>query len=276
MGQAFWQRAALTVSLVLQAGSAFSQDMQLVERGRYLAAIGICESCHTPKDAQGVSLDGRAFAGGHRVGGILGSNITPDRETGIGAWSDQQIIDAIRNGKRPNGETVRPPMGVFFYRSISDDDALALVAYLRTLQPISNEVKRVEGRGPAPVFAPVHDVPAPNRQDRLAYGRYLGETVAHCYQCHTPRKDGMPDLSRAGAGGNTYTARGGGQVTASNITEATLSTWTDDEIKSAITKGLRPDGSTLAAVMDFDLYSQFSPDDLGALVAYMRSVPVTK
>jgi len=269
-------RAVIAGAFVFMACSALAQDAAEVERGRYLAAIGICDSCHTPQDAQGSSLNGMELAGGHRVGGILASNITPDMDTGIGAWTDQQIVDAIRNGKRPNGETVRPPMGVFFYRNMSDQDVAAIVAYLRSIPAMRNRVERIESRSPAPTLAPVQSVSAPDRNDRLAYGKYLGETIAHCYQCHTPRQNGLPDLTKLGAGGNAYTARGGGQVTAPNITQANLAAWTDDQVKAAITKGVRPDGSKLAAVMDFDSYERFSAGDLDALVAYMRSVPAVQ
>ncbi len=273
MGLFAFGRFAFAGAIALVGSSALAQDASVVERGRYLATIGICDSCHTPHDANGSILKGMELSGGHRVGGLLSSNITPDKDTGIGAWTDQQIIDAIRNGKRPNGETVRPPMGVFFYRNISDLDMAAIVAYLRSVPAVRNRVERVESRAPAPVFAPVQDVSAPDRSDKRAYGKYLGETIAHCYQCHTPRKEGLPDMARWGAGGNAYTARGGGQVTAPNITQTNLASWTDEQVKLAITKGVRPDGSTLAAVMDFDLYAVFSPADLDALVAYMRTVP---
>jgi mono/diheme cytochrome c family protein len=141
---------------------------------------------------------------------------------------------------------------------------------------VRNKVERLEGRGSTPTFASVTTAAAPDRRDRVAYGKYIGETIAHCYQCHTPRKDGLPDLSKAGAGGNTYTARGGGQVTASNITQAALAGWSDEQIKAAIKKGVRPDGSNLSAVMDFELYDKFASDDLDALIAYMRSVPAMK
>ncbi len=273
MGLFAFGRFAFAGVLAFVGSSALAQDASLVERGRYLATIGICDSCHTRQDAQGAVLKGMELAGGHRVGGLLSSNITPDEDTGIGAWTDQQIIDAIRNGKRANGETVRPPMGVYFYRNISDLDMAAIVAYLRSVPAVRNRVERLESRAPAPVFAPVQDVSAPDRSDKRAYGKYLGETIAHCYQCHTPRKEGLPDTARWGAGGNAYTARGGGQVTAPNITQTNLASWTDEQVKLAITKGVRPDGSTLAAVMDFDRYANFSAADLDALVTYMRTVP---
>ena len=266
--------AGIAIWVSLAAGAAaFAQEALSIDRGQYLVTIGICGSCHTPKDAQGNSIPSQFLGGGHRVGGIFASNITPDKDTGLGAWTDAQIVEAIRNGRRPDGEPVRPPMGVHFYRGLSDADVQAVVAYLRTVKPVRNLVERVESRGPSPTFDPVANVSAPSRSDKLAWGQYVGETIAHCFQCHTPRKGGLPDRSRLGAGGNSYTARGGGQVAASNITPAHIGTWTDDQLKDAITKGVRPDGGQLAPVMDFEMYAQLTPYDLDALVAYIRSLP---
>ena len=122
----------------------------------------------------------------------------------------------------------------------------------------------------------VASVPEPDKSDKLAYGRYIGETVSHCFQCHTPRgKDGLPDLKKAGSGGNTYTARGGGTVIASDLTPTNkvgIASWTDEQIKVAIREGLRPDGGQISAVMEFDMYAQMTTDDLDALVAYLRTI----
>jgi hypothetical protein len=96
-------------------------------------------------------------------------------------------------------------------------------------------------------------------------------------QCHTPRgKDGNPDLTRLGAGGNTYNLRSGaGGAVSANITPSNpngLAKWSDDALKRAITHGVRPDGSKLANVMDFELYEQMTAEDLDALVAFLRSL----
>jgi mono/diheme cytochrome c family protein len=116
-------------------------------------------------------------------------------------------------------------------------------------------------------------VPEPDHADAKVYGKYLAQTVAHCFQCHTPRNEGRPDLTRRGAGGNTYTAPGGGTVVATDITPSHLGPWTDDEIKRAITKGARADGGQLVPVMDFELYNRMTPADLTMLVAYLRTIP---
>ena len=260
-------RIFLVIALLLVTTGARAAD-DPVARGKYLVTIGICTSCHLPN-----------FAGGRKTGGILSANITPDRETGIGAWTEQQFLDAIRNGKRPDGAPVRPTMGVFWYHGLTDTDARAIFAYLRTVAPVHTTFARSPDSRPPPKYAPpVATVPDVARSDQLAYGRYIGATVAHCMQCHTPRgKDGNPDLTRLGAGGNTYNLRGagGGKAVSANITPANpdgMARWTDEQVKRAITHGIRPDGSKLAAVMDFELYEQITPEDLDALVVFLRSL----
>jgi len=269
---AFLAWLALLCVVIVGGDAARAAERAEIERGAYLVAIGICESCHTPKDADGRSITGKHLAGGHRVGGLLSSNLTPDLETGLGGWTDEQIIASIRNGVRADGAPVRPPMGVFFYRDLSDEDMRAIVAYLRSVPPVKNAVERAPARGPIPSYEAVKTVSSPDSQDKIGYGRYLAQTVAHCMQCHTPRINGSPDTSRYGAGGNSYTARGGGAVMAPNITPTRLASWSDDQIKAAIVKGVRPDGSQLAAVMDFELYARMSEQDLSALVGYLRSL----
>lgn len=257
----------LSPSLVLAA------DPMMIKRGEYLVTIGICASCHSPKSPDGKIVPGQHLAGGQRVGGLLSSNLTSDFETGLGSWTDDQIIASIRNGTRPDGGAVRPPMGTFFYRDLSDDDVKAIVAYLRTVPAVKNSVERISAQRAASDLEPVQEVASIDPENRLARGRYIAVTVSHCFQCHTPRVNGLPDMSRMGAGGATYTARGGGTVVAANITPFQLGSWTDDQIKSAITKGIRPDGGQLVGVMDFSMYARMEPDDLSALVAYLRSIP---
>jgi mono/diheme cytochrome c family protein len=236
-----------------------------IARGKYLVTIGICGSCHLPN-----------LAGGRKTGGIISANITSDKESGIGAWSEQQIVEAIRNGKRPDGSNVRPPMGVFFYRGLSDTDAHAIAAYLRQAPAVRTTFERAPVTGTPVVFGPtVTSVPDPSRSDKVAYGRYIAVTVAHCMQCHSPRVQGLPDLTRLGSGGNAYTGRDGRAAVAANLTPGNptgIATWTDDQLKQAITTGVRPDGSKLVPVMDFEFYEQMTPDDLDALVSFLRTL----
>jgi len=234
-------------------------------RGKYLATIGICSGCHLPN-----------LAGGRKTGGIISANITSDPDSGIGKWSEQQIVDAIRNGKRPDGSDIRPPMGVFFYRELADTDARAIAVYLKQSAPVKTTFERAPVSGPPPKFGPpVVSVPEPSHADKLVYGRYLAVTVAHCMQCHSPRVQGLPDLTRMGAGGNGYTGSDGRTALSSNLTPGNpdgIVTWTDAQLKTAITTGVRPNGSRMVPIMDFELYEHMTPEDLDALVSFVRAL----
>jgi mono/diheme cytochrome c family protein len=257
--------AALPLTVLpLSATGARAADDQIA-RGKYLVTIGICGSCHTPN-----------LAGGRKVGNLVSANITSDSASGLGGWSEQQIVEALRNGKRPDGSDVRPPMGVFFYRDLSDTDAHAIAAYLRQVPAAPTSFQRAPVSGPPPKFgATVTSVPDTPHSDKLAYGRYVAVTVSHCMQCHTPRVGGLPDLERMGAGGNGYTGADGRTAVSANLTPGNpggIAGWTDAQVKQAITKGVRPDGSKLVPVMDFDFYEQMTPEDLDALVGFLRSL----
>jgi mono/diheme cytochrome c family protein len=256
-----WIGLLSAVVVVTPAGAADSA----VERGKYLVTIGICGSCHQPN-----------LAGGRRTGGILSANITSDKETGIGGWSRQQIAEAIRNGKRPDGSRIRPPMGIFFYREFSDSDAQAIADYLLTVPPVRVDFKHSPVSGPVPELPPAPAiVPDPPPGDTIARGKYLAVTVAHCMQCHSPKAAGLPDLARMGAGGNGYRAADGRAALSANITPGNpdgIVKWTDEDLKKAITTGVRPDGSHMVPVMDFEFYSQMTAADLDALVRFLRTL----
>jgi mono/diheme cytochrome c family protein len=257
---------AVATALILGLASTAARAADdPVTRGKYLVAIGICGSCHMPN-----------LAGGRKTGGIVSTNITSDPDQGIGKWTEQQIVEAIRNGKRPDGSDVRPPMGVFFYRDLSDGDAHAIAAYLKQVPAVQTTFERAPVSAPPPKFGPtVTSVAEPSHADKLAYGRYLGVTVAHCMQCHTPRVQGLPDLARIGAGGNAYTGPDGRSAVANNLTPGNADgvvKWTDAQLKAAITTGVRPDGSNMVPVMDFSSYAQMTPEDLDALVGFLRTL----
>ena len=255
------------IAVLVLASTGARADEGAVERGKYLVTIGICQGCHLQN-----------LAGGRRTGGNISANITPDPETGIGSWTDEQIIEAIRNGKRPDGSRVRPSMGVFWYNDLSDTDVRAIVAYLRSVPPVhlKHERSAQPGRLPA-ARPPVKSVPDVPRTDKVAYGNYLFSAVAHCMNCHMPRGEGdaPPDFTKPGAGGNTNNVPGGGVAISANLTPGNpngIAKWTDDQVKQAITNGIRPDGSKLIPVMDFELYEHFTPEDLDAIVMYLRSL----
>lgn len=251
----------------------------LLERGSYLMrGIVACGNCHTPKGPEG-ELPGMELAGGFLMEDApftaYAPNITPDRETGIGAWTDAQIIAAIREGRRPDGTIIGPPMPIALYRSMSDRDVEAIVAYIRALKPVRNEVPRTVYRIPLPPsYGPaVTTVPEVPRDDKLAYGAYLAGPLGHCIECHSPMAPTGPDWEhQTGAGGMEFPGPWGVSV-AANITPTNLGDWTDAQIKTVIATGVRPDGSRLLPPMGVDYYRNITPDDLDAIVAYLRSLP---
>ncbi|MEO8299373.1 MAG: c-type cytochrome, partial [Burkholderiales bacterium] len=159
---------AAAMLLATCAMAAQAAGDKRVERGRYLVeSIAGCGNCHTPQGPNG-PLAGKALAGGllfkEAPFDAVSANITPDPETGIGKWTDAQIALAIREGKRPDGTLIGPPMPFGLYRGISDNDVAAIVAYLRTVPPVKNAVPKSVYRMPLPpAYGPpvgkVADVP---------------------------------------------------------------------------------------------------------------------
>jgi mono/diheme cytochrome c family protein len=271
-------RLALVGGFAMTAIEAHAEAV--LERGKYLmSSIVACGNCHTPKGPDGQPIAERELSGGAAMNSpvfhAVPGNITSDRETGIGAWSDAQIIDAIRNGRRPDGTLIGPPMPIAFYRDMSDSDAQALVAYLREVRPASNKTEKSTYKIPLPAsYGPaVTHVADADAADKLAYGRYLATGLGHCMDCHTPLVRGRNDMARMGAGGNTFGAPGGGVITSSNLTPANphgVATWTDAELKTAIRTGIRPDGSALVQLMAFPWYKNIGDADMDALVSFIR------
>jgi len=275
---------SIVAAALLAAGETHARAQTYRERGAYLVnAVAVCGNCHTPRDAAGKPIDGKELSGGREfdiaAGHIVGSNITPDRETGIGTWSLGQIVYALRNGKRPDGSTIGPPMPFAFYRDLSDRDAEAIAVYLKSLKPVRNAVSRPQYKRPLPAsYGPtVGHVPEPNRSDPVAYGGYLAGPVAHCMECHTPRNGPQLDMERLGGGGREFPdfANPGAQTVSRNITpdpESGIGKWSDADVKASILLGIRPDGTKLAHTMPFAEYNGMTSDDLNAIVFYLRSL----
>ena len=255
-----------------------------VERGSYLVnSIGACGNCHgrdaafnrTPDLAGGVAEDREG------VGHVVFSNITPHPETGIGKWTEADIVVALRNGKRPDGSIIGPPMPIPMYRQLSDHDAEAIAAYLRSLKPVNNALTRSQYKVTLSSYgSPVTHVDEPVTTDKVAYGSYL-VGFGHCVLCHTPPGDGKPfNMNVAFAGGREFAREGDIEPSVSrNITsdpDQGLGKWTDDQIKDAITKAIRPDGTKLAGPMPYDWYAKMTPGDLDAIIAFMRTIKPKK
>ena len=253
----------------LLAAPAFGQDPKLLERGKYLMdSIVACGNCHGRNLAGGMVFDEQPFK-------AYASNITPDPGTGIGKWTDAQLAKAIREGIRPDGSVIGPPMPVMFYRGLADEDLRAIVAYLRAQPPVKNAVPKSEYRIKLPPsYGPeVKNVRAPSRKDAVKYGEYLAGPLGHCMECHTPWVKGVADMKKAGAGGNAFRGPWGVAV-ARNLTphESGLKDWTDAEIERAIRHAVRKDGTPLKPPMAYDWYRNISDADMRALIAYLRAL----
>ncbi len=273
----------LLVAVAALGGTSFAGAAKaegLLERGTYLMqSIAACGNCHTPQGPDGpvpgMELAGMADFFELPEFKIHVPNITPDKETGIGTWTDEEIIAAIRDGRRPDGAMLGPFMPIGLYRGMSDNDVRAIVAYLRQVPAVRNEVPRSKFNIPVPPSygPPVANVPDVPRDDPVVYGAYLAGPIGHCIECHTPMTETGPDFAnRLGAGGFVFPGPWGTSV-ARNITPTGLAGLTDEEIKKSIAAGVRPDGSKLLPPMPFGYYANMTSEDLDAIVAYLRSLP---
>lgn len=271
------------------SGSAVAEtpkaDPKLVERGAYLSSILGCPFCHMPMGPNGPDFS-RPFAGGMEVPETFGTwiapNITPHKGSGIGNWTDEQIMAAIREGVRPNGDSMYPIMPFMNFNRMTDDDARALVAFLRTVPAVDNvvpptkDLKMPKMVGPKPANEP--DVV----DDPLKHGEYL-VTLMHCTACHNPMSPRGPDPTRPYAGGMEFeiAMMGTGKLYASNITsdpETGIGKWSEADIAKAIKTMTRPDGSVIQGPMQFYLagWSKLEDKDLAAIAAYVKKIPAIK
>lgn len=278
--------ACALLALAVGAPASAQGKKALIERGRYLANGPVaCANCHTPRGPDMALLPNMSYAGGFKIVDpafeVYTANITPDKDTGIGAWTDAQIITAIREGKTREGKINFPPMPVPTYNNMSDSDVKAIVAFLRTVKPIHNEVPQSKYNIPQQAMPPAKGSPAPSRKDKVAYGRYIATALAHCFECHSgPDANGAPDPEhKLGSGGFLITLAPGATVMTANITsdpETGIGKWTDADIKKALTQGVRPDGRHLAPPMPFPFFKNMTNSDLDAVVAFLRTLPPIK
>jgi mono/diheme cytochrome c family protein len=268
--------------LIATTAVAFAETP--AERGGYLVnTIMTCNNCHTPMGPNGPQFD-KALSGGLRFNeppfDVTASNITPDPETGIGKWTDAEIKTALLEGVRPNGVRLAEAMPTGFYKILTPADLDGIVAYLRSVKPVSNKV-------PDPVYkinlphqilpGAERPMPAADLADKVQHGRYLA-TIGHCMECHTPfgpPGSGVDFQSSLGKGGREFKGPWGVSISR-NITSsntAGLGDWSDAEIKRALTEGVRKDGSKLKPPMGFRYYGKMTEGDVDAVVAFLRTVP---
>lgn len=270
----------LSTLMAASASPALAQKQTPLERGKYLMeSIVACGNCHLQRGPQGEPLFDKGLSGGMVFDEppfkAYAANITPDRDTGIGKWTDAQLAKAIREGVRPDKSIIGPPMPFEFYRHLSDADLAAIIAYLRAQPAVANAVPKSKYNIPLPPnYGPaVKNVKAPPAADKIKYGEYLAQ-IGHCMECHTPRDDkGAPKAGQLGAGGMVFKGPWGESVSR-NLTphESGLKNWTDAQIAKAIREGVDRDGKPYKPPMGFAFYKNINDADMAALIAYLRSL----
>ena len=274
-------RGILAAAALLASTAAFAQAP--VERGKYLVnTILTCQNCHTPKGERGAPVYERDLSSGLSFDEppfkVTASNITQDKETGIGDWSDADIKKALQKGERPNGVRLAAIMPSDFYEILTPRRP-------QRDRRLSAHREAGEAETPAPIYRialPRHIPPGAEKPfseadmaDKVKKGFYL-VTIGHCMECHTPMGPrGREFESALGKGGFEFKGPWGTSVSR-NITshkEKGIGAWSDAEIKRAITDGISRDGSRLKPPMGYEFYKNMTEGDLDAIVAYLRTVP---
>src|SRR4051812_49043394 len=242
----------LAAAAMAAAGGGGALAETALERGSYLVnAVMACDGCHTPRQAGGFAME-RRFAGGSQTWDtaaytVKGANITPDRDTGIGAWNDDDLKRALTEGIRPSGIPLAPQMPFVFYKILTPRDLDAVVAYIQSVPAVRSEVAPPSYKA-AMTFAlmPGGEKPMADEdlRDPVKRGFYLA-TIAHCMECHARRPDGVQDYATwFGKGGFEFRDTWGSAV-AHNITShpaAGIGGWSDAEIKRALVGSGGPGG----------------------------------
>jgi cytochrome c553 len=269
------------------AATPAAPDPKLVERGAYLAKAGACLVCHTAMGPTGPDLE-HPGAGGLEMPDPIGTwrtpNITPDKGTGIGNWTDDQVIAAFRQGVRPDGAKLFPIMPYMNYNVMTDDDAKALVAFLRTLPPTERVVAPNKDLKVPKMDAP----PPPNKApgaDPVEKGAYLS-SIMLCNHCHwTPNKEmsGPVDMNHMFSGGlpMEFPPLGKGTLYTANLTsdpDTGIGKWTEEQIFTTLKTMVRPNGKPIMGPMQIlqSGWAQLSDDDLKSVAAFIKKLPPIK
>ena len=288
--------------IVTSANASNNYQADVLEHGKYIAAIAGCVDCHTPfqeefQDPAKMTLDqlkvfsfnlgatqdlkNKFLAGGRPfdlgpAGILLTRNLTPDRESGLGSWSDEQVKLAIKTGINNEGKLLFPVMPYHVYNTMADADLEALVAYLRSINSVSNMIPKstISTEGfPVPSYET--GLIAPDPSDKAARGAYLVNSVMGCTDCHTPvdPATGAPQTDKYLAGRQPYEGPWGivygGNITPDN--ETGIGTWTEQEIIRAITTGVGKDGRRLIFMPWFN-YVTLKAEDAAAIAYYLKNV----
>lgn len=235
----------LTLSVAnARAAGIDKQDFGQIARGRYLAVVGDCAACHT------LPGSGHDMAGGRPVetpfGVLFSPNITPDPQTGIGAWTDDEFVDALTKGTGRNGTHLYPAMPYTYYTKLNRNDALAIRAYLNTLPAVHNAVESDQLPFPLSIrmsmsvwdwlfFKPAPFEPVAGKSAEWNRGAYLAEGLGHCGMCHTPKN--FLGADKDGERLQGYALQGWFAPNITNNSPVGLGNWSVDDIASYLKTG---------------------------------------
>jgi mono/diheme cytochrome c family protein len=249
--------------------------------GQYISKAAGCVGCHTVNKSGAIP-----FAGGRALetpfGIFYGPNITPDKQTGIGSWSDSDFKRAIRLGERRDGSHYFPAFPYPSFTGMSDSDILDLWAYLKSLPPAKQANREHELRFPYNLrflvtgwkmlfFTPGSGSAVASPNDPVARGAYLVGALGHCAECHTPRNFlGGPDKDQSFAGAKIPEGK------VPNLTPTRLKKWSDADLKEYLMTGTAPNGDIVVEPMGeviTNTTSQLTSADMAAMIAYLRTLP---
>ncbi len=283
-GAARYLLALVLLLCLMPVAGAVTADEDLIKRGEYNLRAAGCISCHTKKE------DGAPFLAGGRAiespfGTFYGPNITPDKETGIGNWSVDDLVRALTEGRGPDGRHYYPALPYTSYTRMKREDIEAIWAYLQSIEPVRLENKPHElvwfaRFRPALRFwnvlhlRPGEFVPRESESDEWNRGAYLVNAMAHCAECHSPRtRTGGLDPRLLFAGQRLPD----GSVIP-NITpdrETGIGRWTQRHIVRYLDTGMDPDGDfaggSMADVIEHGT-THLSNQDLRAMAVYLMSL----
>jgi mono/diheme cytochrome c family protein len=277
---------AILLSLLLcsafAAGEGAAQPSEeTIARGKALTEAGDCASCHTADPA-------KPFAGGRRIatpfGGVYAPNLTPDHETGIGNWRDEDFLRALRHGIAPDGSRYYPAFPYPYFTKLTRDDILAIRAYLATLEPVRKAAPPPELFFPFNFrvvmrvwnwlfFKPGIIMPDQAKGTEWNRGRYLVEGLGHCGGCHTPKNFLGADRSDQVFGGSRVDGMFAPRLDGAG--RSGLKSWSVDDIVEYLQSGrnAKSNAGQLMSDVVVNSTSKMRDSDVRAIAVYLKSLP---